>query len=404
MTLAPLIFRASCRLTPTTGTSHYTGTTSMTYNGQTFDVGIDAAINFNTGLVTVSFQSLVPGTGLPPDVLTGFLPPEDGTGRGKGFITYTVRAKPNLATGTEIRNVASIRFDSNAIITTDQIDPQNAAAGTAPDKQALITIDQTPPTSAVTALSAATVGTGISVNWSGSDVGSGVANYDIYVSENSGPWVLWLEKFAQTSARYSGQAGRSYSFFSVARDHAGLIETPSFAPDATTTPQAFTLMTISTTQATPVSVSEAKVLLRASSHLGMPMTISNVITPSTSGGVVVRDAGMITYLPAPTFTGTDTYSVTVSDGTNLIDGTMTVIVTAAPGGLNPKNTPSIVTLPGGAVTVSFSGIPGRPYHLQRSTDLMSWTTLSTVTASSVGSVIFNDPSPPQPNCFYRISY
>ena len=391
-------------LTPSTAASHYTGTDSMTYNGQTFDVKIDAAINFNTGLVTVSFQSLVPGTGLPPDVLTGFLPPEDGTGRGKGFITYTVRAKPNLPTGTAIRNVASIRFDSNSIITTDQIDPQNAAAGTAPDKQALITIDQTPPTSAVTALSTATVGTGISLNWSGSDVGSGIANYDIYVSENSGPWTLWLEKIAQTSARYSGQAGRSYSFFSVARDHAGLVETPSFAPDATTTPQAFTLMTITTTQATPVSVSEAKVLLRASSHLGMPMAISNVITPSTSGGVVVRNAGMITYLPAPTFTGTDTYSVTVSDGTNLIDGTMTVIVTAVPGGLNPKNTPSVVTLPGGAVTVSFAGIPGRSYHLQRSTDLMSWTTLSTVTASSVGSVIFNDPSPPQPNCFYRISY
>jgi RHS repeat-associated protein len=386
------------------GVSHFTSKTSMTYNGQTFDVEIEAGINFNTGLVTVAFRSIDPATKLPPDVLTGFLPPEDGTGRGKGHIAYTVRAKSGLPTGTEIRNVASIRFDSNAIITTDQIDPQNAAAGTDPDKQTLITLDQTPPTSSVSSLSATTLGTGITVNWSGTDVGAGVADYDIYVSDNNGPWTLWLDNTAETTGRYSGQAGHSYAFFSVARDHAGLTETPSFTADATTVPQAFALMTISTTQGQPVAVNETKVAQRATSQLGVPATISSVTTPSTYGGAVVRDAGMITYLPAPAFTGTDTYIVTVSDGTSLVDGTVSVNVTAAPLGLNNNNPPRLEFLPGGEVRASFAGIPGRAYHLQRSINLGTWTTIGTTTADSTGNVVFTDSAPPQPTAFYRIAY
>ena len=386
------------------GVSHFTSKTSMTYNGQTFDVEIEAGINFNTGLVTVAFQSIDPATKLPPDVLTGFLPPEDGTGRGKGHIAYTVRAKSGRPTGTEIRNVASIRFDSNAVVTTDQIDPQNAAAGHDPAKQALITLDQTPPSSSVSALSATTLGTGITVNWSGTDVGAGVADYDIYVSDNNGPWTLWLDNTAETTGRYSGQAGHSYAFFSVARDHAGLTETPSFNADATTVPQAFALMTISTTQGQPVAVNETKVAQRATSQLGVPATISSVTTPSTYGGAVVRDAGMITYLPAPAFTGTDTYIVTVSDGTSLVDGTVTVNVTAAPLGLNNNNPPRLELLPGGEVRASFAGIPGRAYHLQRSINLGTWTTIGTTTADSTGNVVFTDSAPPQPTAFYRIAY
>ena len=68
-------------------------------------------------------------------MLTGFLPPEDGTGRGKGYIGYTVQPKAGLPTGTEIRNVALISFDGQTIIATNQIDPQDPAAGTDPDQR-----------------------------------------------------------------------------------------------------------------------------------------------------------------------------------------------------------------------------------------------------------------------------
>ena len=57
----------------------------------------EAGIHTDTGQVYATFQSIDPNTELPPDVLTGFLPPEDGTGRGQGYFSYLVRADAGLA-------------------------------------------------------------------------------------------------------------------------------------------------------------------------------------------------------------------------------------------------------------------------------------------------------------------
>jgi len=67
-----------------------------------------------------------------------------------------VQPKASLPTGTELRNVANIKFDVNPVIPTNQIDPEDPASGTSPAKEALNTIDAGPPTSAVTALPATT--------------------------------------------------------------------------------------------------------------------------------------------------------------------------------------------------------------------------------------------------------
>ena len=53
----------------------------MTFNGETFEVDVELSFDASTGKVRAVFQSTDPSTGLPPDVFTGFLPPEDGTGR-----------------------------------------------------------------------------------------------------------------------------------------------------------------------------------------------------------------------------------------------------------------------------------------------------------------------------------
>src|SRR5690606_612036 len=150
----------------------------------------NGGIDFASGLVTIVWQSLDPETGLPPDVLTGFLPPEDGTGRGMGHVSFTVRAKADLPTDTAIRNVADIRFDINEIISTDQVDPQDRSKGIDPDKQALVTLDGDHPDSAIGVLPAETGGEEFLVSWSGTDTGSGIAGFDIYVSVNDGPWNL----------------------------------------------------------------------------------------------------------------------------------------------------------------------------------------------------------------------
>ena len=114
----------------------------MTYNGQTFDVDIEAGLNASTGQVYATFQSLNPATGLPPSsVLTGFLPPEDGTGRGMGYLSFSVSPMANLSTGTQIRNVADISFDGVQAIATDQVSESDPTQGIDQTKEALVTID-----------------------------------------------------------------------------------------------------------------------------------------------------------------------------------------------------------------------------------------------------------------------
>jgi RHS repeat-associated protein len=228
----------STYLSITSGLQHYDTAVSMTYNGDTFDVEIALDLNAATGIVTASFQSLDPSTLLPPtSVLTGFLPPEDGTGRGLGFISYTIQPKAGLTTGTQIRAIASITFDSNPAISTDQVNDEDPSQGIDPSKQALVTIDAGSPTSSVATLAATTNSASFAVNWSGSDDtgGSGIAFFDVYVAIDSGPFESWLTATPLMSATYDGANGHSYAFFSVAHDYVGNVETLPTTAEAQTT-------------------------------------------------------------------------------------------------------------------------------------------------------------------------
>jgi YD repeat-containing protein len=219
-----------------TGSQHYQTTLAMTYNGQTFNVQIEAGLHSDTGQVYASFQSIDPNTSLPPaNVLTGFLPPEDGTGRGQGYLTYTVSPKASLATGVVIPNVASIVFDAGEPITTDQVDPHDASKGTDTAKQARVTIDSVAPTSRVALLPLQSPDY-FWVRWSGTDNATGVASYTIYVTSDGGvTWNVWLNNTTKTAAIFQGQPGKTYAFYSIARDGAGNVESKTVADTSTVT-------------------------------------------------------------------------------------------------------------------------------------------------------------------------
>jgi RHS repeat-associated protein len=213
-------------------------TTVPVYDGNTllFNVEINAGIDAETGTVFVHYLSIDPNTSLPPDVLTGFLPPEDGTGRGQGHVSYSVNPKSSLPSGTAIRNVALISFDHQPIIATNQIDPHDPSKGTDATKEALNTIDAGGPTSSVTALTAVTHANPFTLSWSGSDDanGSGIASYDIFVSDNGGAFTAYLNNTTQTSAQFTGAVGHTYAFYSVATDNVGHVETQAVAADTQT--------------------------------------------------------------------------------------------------------------------------------------------------------------------------
>jgi len=184
-------------------------------------LAIDAGLDITTGLARWHFKTIDPSTGeLPEDPLAGFLPPNDDTHRGEGYVTFTVRPKPGSPTGAKITNSAEIVFDNNEPIVTNEV---------------VNTIDGVVPTSQVAPLPALTQDLTFGVQWSGSDDtdGSGLRDFTVYVSDNGGAFTPWLQDTTLTEAPYTGEPGHTYAFYSTARDNAGNVEAAPEGADAT---------------------------------------------------------------------------------------------------------------------------------------------------------------------------
>jgi len=186
-------------------------------------VRINAKLNTETGLLTWRFVSLDPATMQPTDdPLAGFLPPNRNPPEGDGEVFFTVMPKSGLTTGSEIRNRARVVFDVNEPIDTPEW---------------LNTIDNSRPVSQVLPLAATQNSSSFEVRWSGTDSGSGVQTYTIFVSENGGPFTAFLNNTTATSATFHGQPNTTYAFYSVARDETGNREdAPTTADAVTATP------------------------------------------------------------------------------------------------------------------------------------------------------------------------
>jgi hypothetical protein len=98
----------------------------------------------------------------------------------------------------------------------------------------------TPPTSSITPFpgevlpAAGTVhATSFTVSWSGHDaMGSTMVSFNIYVSDNGGPFTLWQSHTMNTSATYTGVEQHTYGFISQAIDDMGTTETLRTTADA----------------------------------------------------------------------------------------------------------------------------------------------------------------------------
>ena len=191
------------------GNSYFATNVPMSYSNVDFDVQIEAGIRLANGQVYAIFRSLM-SNGLPPSAELahiGFLPPEDGTHRGQGHISYIVRAGTNTVTGADINNVALISFDNQTFISTDQIDPHDPAQGVDTNKQCLNTVDITPPESAISPLPAHSPKT-FTVDIQGSDHdNAGIGSYDVYVSREGGAYTRWISGSTSNSAVITGEPG-----------------------------------------------------------------------------------------------------------------------------------------------------------------------------------------------------
>jgi hypothetical protein len=81
--------------------------------------------------------------------------------------------------------------------------------------------DLSPPQASVDPLAATSSSTRFNVAWRGTDVGSGVASYDIQVSDGGGPWLAWQSRTPATIRAFYGFSGHTYGFRIRATDRAG---------------------------------------------------------------------------------------------------------------------------------------------------------------------------------------
>jgi hypothetical protein len=310
------------------------------------EVQVSASLDVYSGLLTVWFVSIDPETDLPPDVLNGFLPPENGTGRGQGYISYTIQPKPDLPTGTEIRNIATIQFDFGEIIATNQVDPHDPTQGTDPTKEALITIDAGAPTSSVNPLPATETSTTLELTWQGADdnLGSGIKHYDVYISIDDGPFEVFLSGLTATAAIVPVETGRKYAFYSIATDNVGHVELPPATFDAE-----ITIVSPLTLDAGPDQMAAEGALIAL---IGASFTFSGDLN-SLSGTVnwgdgaseqlmIVPGAGGGTFANEHTYVDDGAYPIALflTDGTgNAVEDTTSVTIT---------NVAPDITLTGGA--------------------------------------------------------
>ena len=281
------------------GSQHYEHTEEVTYNGTTFDVNIEAKVDLATRQVQVRFESVMADNGLPPAVEIGFLPPENGTGRGDGHVAYVIRPVAGLPTGTEIRNIGTITFNPLAggpVFRTDLVDARNPNSGVDTNRQALVTIDADLPISTVTGPSGTATNTSFVATWNGSDVGAGVTSYDIFVQTNGGGWNQWLSFTTNTSAIFGGYPSQTYGFYSIARDGAGNVEAAPLVADVIVTTPTNGAPVIDPVGNSFLLVGQQLAITNIAHDPDTPLTFS--LVAGAPGGVSITTNGVLRWTPA----------------------------------------------------------------------------------------------------------
>ncbi len=158
-------------------------------------VDVTAGIDVTKNEAFWIFKSIDPATGeAPTDPFAGFLPVNDSTGVGQGFVSYTIRPRADAKTREVIDAQARIVFDINEPIDTPAI---------------FNTIDADAPISRVNALPAAISTTEFTVSWTASDSGSGIQDYTLYASEGEQPFAPYQSAIADTFTTFTGEFNKT---------------------------------------------------------------------------------------------------------------------------------------------------------------------------------------------------
>src|SRR5262249_847109 len=78
-----------------------------------FVLRVSAGVDIQSGVATWLLQAIDPETGeVIQDPARGLLPPTDARGGGEGFVSYTIRPRTDVTTGTVITSQARVLFNT----------------------------------------------------------------------------------------------------------------------------------------------------------------------------------------------------------------------------------------------------------------------------------------------------
>lgn len=133
-------------------------------------------------------------------------------------------------------------------------------------------------------------------------------------------------------------------------------------------------------------------------------TISLLSVTGTVHGTVGTIAGgtYVGYTPVPlNQTLPDSFTYTVKDNQNGLQASAVITLNIVP---QQSGQALQITNDGGQITITFAGIPGFTYDVQRSTNIgfSSFTVPLVTNAPPEGVFIYVDPAPPFPTAYYRL--
>lgn len=182
-----------------------------------FYVQYTASVDALTRTATFTFRTLDAALQPPADPQIGFLPVNDPSGSGTGFIVFRVKAAADAEQGAVIHTAASIQLDAR---------PPVAAA------PAQNTLDTEPPTSQALHPVAPLGGDEYAIPLVSDDgLGSGVSQIALYVSTDGGPYTLATIGPAAELDTLTLASGHLHAIYSQAADLVGQLEPTKSQPD-----------------------------------------------------------------------------------------------------------------------------------------------------------------------------
>jgi hypothetical protein len=192
----------------TPGVTAFTKDVDMREYGQeNIIIRITATFDTATGIVRCHFIAYDPVTmDLTENPFLGILYPNTEPPIGEGNITYRIGLLPSVTHGDIIENQAHIIFDLNEPIATNIF---------------INTIDTISPNTTMSYAASGINHSTYIISWGGSDAGSGVRDYTVYMSENDGEYFVWQYNTTATFDTLIGNIDSTYKFYCIASDNVG---------------------------------------------------------------------------------------------------------------------------------------------------------------------------------------